>query len=220
MSQLDAFERALPPDPDAAGPIGTWMDRDTKNLLGRDLPLFTAFMRERVRSSVGDGVLRFLLPDTRPSLLGWNGAEGWHADWPSMTPGVVFASDWMGDLFMVSSRMKRPDGQPSVAMLVPATAEVVDLEVDFGEFLGVSMAFSWQELLMASRLSEWQAAGRPTPRTEECVVPKVSPLIGGSDAIVDCEVISLLVAVSLAGQIWEQVKDLPPGTKISGFRMA
>lgn len=140
ITLLDAFERALPPDPDAAGPIGTWTDRDTKGLLGLDLPLFTAFMRERARSSVGGGVLRFLLPDSRPSLLGWNARNGWHSDWPSLPSGVVFASDWMGNLFLMSPKRKGPGGQPSVVMLAPATSEVVDLEVGFGEFLGELMA--------------------------------------------------------------------------------
>lgn len=72
---------------------------------------------------------------------------------------------------------------------------------------------------MIERLTEWQASGGEMPLPDQCVVPRVSPFLGGSDAIGDCEVISLMVAVSLAGQIWEQVKDLPPGTKITGVRV-
>jgi hypothetical protein len=32
-------------------------------------------------------------------------------------------------------------------------------------------------------------------------------------------VLSLLVWVSMCGQIYEQVKNLPPGTKITGFQV-
>jgi hypothetical protein len=64
MSVLETFEKAMPADPHSAGPAIGWSEEMTLALLKRNLPLFTVFLAERARSSVGGGALRFLLPDT------------------------------------------------------------------------------------------------------------------------------------------------------------
>lgn len=46
---------------------------------------------------------------------------------------------------------------------------------------------------------------------------KVPPVLGGQFDVDNIEVTDFVVGVNLAGQLHEQVKDLPPGTKISGF---
>lgn len=213
---LDAFGRALPGDPGSTGPAQGWTEKNTHDLLGRDLPLFTEFIAGRAKSSVGGGALRFLLPATHPSLVAWNARSGWHSDWPSTQPGVVFATDWIGRLFLLLPRVKGKGGEPGLGLLVPMTGESILLDYSFGEFLGEALVNEWRDLLEIARLEEWNAAGNATPRFDEVVAPKQPLVLGGSDDISEMEITPLVVAVSFGGQIWEQVKDLPPGTSISG----
>jgi hypothetical protein len=48
---------------------------------------------------------------------------------------------------------------------------------------------------------------------------RVPPVLGGSFEPQNIEVSDLIVALSVAGQIHRQVKDLPPGTAISGIQI-
>ncbi len=216
-SAFTAFERALPADPGSTGPAANWTEKQTRDLLGCDLPLFTAFLSGHARSSVGGGALRFLLPKTDPSLVGWNGREGWHSDWPSVQPGVVFATDWMGRLFLLHPNVKRKDGEPTLGLLVPMTGESILLDYSFAQFIGEALANDWRNLLEADRLGAWRAAGNEVPRFDQVVAPKQPLVLGGSDEISEMELSFLVVTVSFGGQIWEQVKDLPPGTAIKGI---
>jgi len=215
---LDAFDRALPPDPGSSGPA-RWTDKDTRSLLGRDLPLFTIFMAERARASVGGGLFRFLLPDARPYLTGWNAGNGWRADWPSAPAAVAFASDWTGRLYLLSTGKQVRNSEPIVLVLDPATAEIESVDMTFGEFLGRGLATNPRHVLEADRLDAWVAAGGEVPPPGQCVAPKVPLFLGGSDDVGDLSMTSLVVLVSFCGQMWEQVKDLPPGTRISGVRL-
>lgn len=46
------------------------------------------------------------------------------------------------------------------------------------------------------------------------------PILGGSFAVENIFVHSFVVAVSISGQIHDQVRQLPPGTPITGFKFA
>jgi hypothetical protein len=48
---------------------------------------------------------------------------------------------------------------------------------------------------------------------------KIPPLLGGPMTADDVQTIDFVVGVDLAGQLHEQVKDLPPGTQISGIEI-
>jgi hypothetical protein len=48
---------------------------------------------------------------------------------------------------------------------------------------------------------------------------KVAPVLGGSFELQNIEVSDLAVTLSIAGQIHQQIKDLPPGTPISGIHI-
>jgi hypothetical protein len=54
----------------------------------------------------------------------------------------------------------------------------------------------------------------------ECYDFRVAPVIGGKMDLDSVHKLSFLVKVHLAGQLHQQVKDLPPGTRISGFTIA
>ena len=49
---------------------------------------------------------------------------------------------------------------------------------------------------------------------------KVAPILGGAIVVENIEVIDFVVSVNLAGQLHQQVRNMPPGTRISGFTLA
>lgn len=49
---------------------------------------------------------------------------------------------------------------------------------------------------------------------------KIPPVLGGQFDVANIEVADFVVAVNLLGQIHQQVKTLPPGSKISGFTVS
>jgi hypothetical protein len=216
---IDAFEEALPGDPGSVGPGAGWTAKDTRELLGRDLPTFTAFVAERARSSVGGGALRFLLPQTDPSLVTWNRRGGWRSDWPSLDPCIAFATDWKGGLYVLMTKTRRADGEPAIGRLDAVTGELAGLDASDAQFLGEVLARGWRDELDADRLDAWRAAGNAVPRFDQVVVPKQPLILGGSDDIAEMELSFLVVSVSFGGQIREQVKNLPAGTRITGVSL-
>ena len=165
------------------------------------------------------GLLRFLLPQTDPSLTVWNARQGWHSEWPSIEPAVAFASDWMGRLFLLLPKSRRSDGEPSAGILTTGTGELIVLEDSFATLLGEFLPSQWADALDLTRAQQWQAAGNALPGFGECVAPKTPLILGGSEEISELETTSLVLAVSFGGQIWEQVKDLPEGASITGVSL-
>lgn len=45
----------------------------------------------------------------------------------------------------------------------------------------------------------------------------IAPVLGGEPGLSNIEVIDFVVSLNILGQIHRQVRDLPPGTRISGF---
>lgn len=72
------------------------------------------------------------------------------------------------------------------------------------------------EFLMAGLAIAADAAG-VTATASEVLMFKISPVIGGAIAVDNIETMSFVVASSISGQLHRQVKDLPPGTSISGI---
>jgi hypothetical protein len=51
----------------------------------------------------------------------------------------------------------------------------------------------------------------------ECYDFKLNPIVGGKIEYENIEPRNFVVAVNIAGQLHEQTKNMPPGTKITGF---
>jgi hypothetical protein len=49
---------------------------------------------------------------------------------------------------------------------------------------------------------------------------KIAPVVGGEIGVRNVETIDFVVSLNILGQLHEQVRDLPPGTPISGFIVA
>lgn len=55
------------------------------------------------------------------------------------------------------------------------------------------------------------------PAPDQVLAFTVPPVIGGELTPENVSALDLVVALSISGQLHRQVKDLPPGTRISGF---
>jgi len=85
-----------------------------------------------------------------------------------------------------------------------------------------------EELKAALRTTEGQdrfllaglAAGERqgiAPGTRQVYGLQIAPVLGGQLNVDNLEVIDFVVGINILGQIHEQVRNLPPGTRISGF---
>lgn len=212
------FTSALVIDP-APDPALPWDERATRKLLGVDDPTFTSFVARYAGRSFGGGILRFQAHAGGVGLTRWNGPNGWRQDWPSLPPGVVFASDWQGNLFMFDPR-RMATGERSIAWLAIGTGEYEVLDQSFSEFVGSVLPRMWRDILDLSTFSSWLDSGGSIPASEWCIGHKIPLLLGGSNDVGNFEPLDLQLWVSFAGQVYEQTKDLPPGTKISEIKMA
>jgi hypothetical protein len=215
---ISALAAAFPKDDHLSG-TGSWTTRDAKGLLGLDLPSFTGFISEQAGASFGGGLLRILAPDTRPSLLDWNRRDGWHHDWPSVPAAKVFASDWLGRLYLLDPA-RRPDGQPRVALLDPATGEYEVIDHSFDELIEEIWPTAGHDLFDVDRFDAWQQTGGRVPGLDECVAYAIPLPLGGTPDLSNMEVLFLNVWISISGQIFEQTKGMPPGTRVSGVTSA
>jgi hypothetical protein len=58
------------------------------------------------------------------------------------------------------------------------------------------------------------------PSATQVLSFKVAPILGGAIAVENIEVFDFEVIVHITGQLHWQVRDMPPGTRITGFKMA
>lgn len=208
------FLAALPPDHGAirAG-AGVWRAADTKQLLGRGDPVFTALMGV-AQTSHGGGLLRFFLPGTKPSLVEWNGRYGWHGSWPSKPKAIAFASDWLGNLFLLDPN-RAPSGLRRVALLDLATG-AYDVFGDLAEFLA-SLPDNWERILFKRTFDEYLAAGGRRPNIRECVEYAIPPGVRGRRRnLRNMKIHGLEVVVSRAGQQRDKYGAIPPGLRPPG----
>ena len=73
-----------------------------------------------------------------------------------------------------------------------------------------------QQILLSSLVSDL-ANKNVVPNDSELYSFKVPPHLGGAMKVDNIETTDRSVALSMLGQIWEQTKDMAPGTKVSGF---
>jgi hypothetical protein len=121
---------------------------------------------------------------------------------------VVFASAF-GDLFLHGADgfwfLDTVDGTLSRRW---PDAQTLQSEID--------TSAAQAEYLMRDVVEAASQAGL-VPEPHQVLAFAVPPVLGGPLTVENLEVADFVVALNIAGQIHEQVKDLPPGTKISGI---
>ncbi len=122
---------------------------------------------------------------------------------------VTFAAvDWLGRQYLET------DGV--LAVFDPGSAEVRPY---YYPTVDEALAAARDELLRTDLLAEWRAQHPEPLRDGQCAGYRHPLFLGGTDSADNLEVVDLQVYWSVHGQIWRQVKDLPPGTPISGVTL-
>lgn len=210
------FLRQYPPDAGARGPASDWTTQNTVKLVGGDPRCFTEFLSGPARESFGQGVLRFLLPDSRPSLVSWNSPLGWQASWlPWKDRLVVFAYDWLGRQIGFD-RQRVQSGEPLIGILEPGTGEFLETPETFLGFMERELVDFSDAAVAVKFYSQWRENGGEAPRPGKCVGYKVPLFLGGSDTVDNLAISDMEVYISTCGQLVSQTHGLSPGTPIKG----
>ena len=199
----------FPADEGASGPFPAWTAEDTQRLVGFEPELYTEFISGVARSSYAGGLLRVLLPDTKPGLSAWNGEAGWASDWQQWAGRlVVFAFDWLGRQFAFD-RSRVQGGEPLVSMLEPGTGELLEIPETFSGFIEREIIDYQDAALAASFHRQWLDSGGAAPRFNQCVGYKIPLFLGGTDEVSNLALTDLEVHVSFCGQLYAK-NHLPP----------
>lgn len=115
-----------------------------------------------------------------------------------------------GDLFL-----RLPDGRVALLDTYFGTCDTVAPSYEGWKAMldDAARMDEWFKIVLAVDLSETGITRGPG----QCFSPFVPQAIGGSWEPSNFHACDLRVHLSMLGQIHRQVKDLPPGTKISGF---
>lgn len=124
----------------------------------------------------------------------------------------------MGDVFLL-----KPHGllrKPKVFLLDTSFGQLLALECSWESFKERiarpdSEVATW---LKYDLLCALHSAGRVL-QPGQCFSPKVAPFLGGKLDVENFEPADWRVHLDVAGQIFAQVKDLPPGTPITGIEI-
>ena len=204
--EFPRFSAKFKVDPGARGPAP---ECDVAPLLapyGIACPSYVEFMHETIRSSFNGGMLRFLLPDTKVSLAGWNGPTGWGPDWPGRQGQLfVFAYDWMGRQFAFDRDRTNKQGEAEIGMLVPGTGELLEIPAVFHVFIEKILVYEGQAALAEKFYASWQKKQRKQLRHHECAGYKVPLFLDGEDTVENLEVVDMQIYISLMGQMCSQI---------------
>lgn len=131
---------------------------------------------------------------------------------------MCFAYDWLGRVFALDvARIE--DGRPGVVMFEPGTGEAFELPCNLTTFHEVELILHQEEALALSFKKKWLDFGGMNPSYDECIGYKVPLFLGGKDTIDNLHRTDLDVYWSLAVQLIEKTRGLPPGTSIESVRI-
>ncbi|MFS8099489.1 DUF1851 domain-containing protein [Lentzea alba] len=125
---------------------------------------------------------------------------------PELDGFEVVAEDWTGRQYGLSGRR--------LLLFDPGWADIYEVGYDT---VDEAVAEDPDFYLCAGLLREWRARHPERVPDGHCVGYRRPLFLGGEDSVENLEVIDVQVYWSVHAQVWHQVKDLPPGTPISGM---
>jgi hypothetical protein len=160
--------------------------------------------------SFNDGLYRI---HTAESSVHWTGVIEKY--FPKYKENIApFAYDWLGRQFTMD---KSREGY--LLMFDPATAEVFELQEDVSSFHNQTLVNERDSILSEQLLKETLGSlGVGSINYKVCIGHKVPLFLGGVDAIGNFEIVDLEVYWEITCQLYHQIKDLPPGTKINSIK--
>lgn len=125
----------------------------------------------------------------------------------------LFSFAWDGACFGVEAA-----GEKSTILLF----DIGDLKckpvpMTLTDFLNVEIPGDCDGYLAANSYQKWLKT-HPAPKRSECVGHKIPLFLGGRDDFDNMEIIDMQVQWEMTAQIWQAVRDLPPGTPIGSIR--
>jgi len=128
---------------------------------------------------------------------------------------VPFGYDWMGRQFAVD-----PTRENYILMFDPATAEDFELNQSLTLFHNEDLIDERETFLAEHLFNEViKFLGINEISYHDCAGYKTPLFLNGSDALNNYEISNMEVYWEMQRQIYHQIKDLPPGTKINSIRI-
>lgn len=150
-------------------------------------------------------LIRVFSPEQfRRALDGWQWLPGLCGKTPS------FASPF-GDVFLLGA-----DGWWFLDLLEGELRLVAADRAALDALLGTTEG---QDQLLLGGLALAAEARGIVPGPDQVLAFTVPPVIGGPTDAEHLHVLDFVVTVDLAGQLHQQVRDMPPGTRISGITL-
>ncbi len=213
---FDGFDAAFGPPAEVFRDRG-WSLAETTEVFGVRSAVLTEFLARHARASYLDGLLRIALPGGRFDPRTWNGPGGWVDDWPNARELVVFAYDWLGRLYGVD-RTGTWGAAGTVARLATGADTIESTGQPLDAWLLETLPGDRDAILRADDYRAWLHGATPLD-TESCASYRRPLGLGGADDVANLERTSFIVHVSISGQLAGQIRDLPPGTAMSGITL-
>jgi hypothetical protein len=164
-----------------------------------------------------DGFFHFFgtVGPTRHELVAWNQPDSWKAHFGLDDQWFVFAEDIFGTQFFFDVRGTRR----AVKMLIPDNGSVSLCANSFEDFVEDEIfgedAGGRARHLARQFFQEKGLMFRPFAH----IACKIPILLGGKQVLENLEFEDSLTNLSILGQVYGQVKDLPPGTPIENIHI-
>jgi len=147
-------------------------------------------------------LLRHFSPDDYARAL-----EDWA--WTGATSLTPVAASLFGDVFLTG-----PDG---VSMLDTLEGGLAPAFSDVDEMRRVLSTAEGQDRFLTAGLALAAAERGLIPGARQVYAYSTPPVLGGPVSVDNLEVMDFVVWLSFTGQLHDQVRNLTPGTRISGF---
>ena len=127
---------------------------------------------------------------------------------------IPFGYDWVGRQFAIDTQKKGV-----IYMFDPATAEDFELEQSLAQFHNEDLVYDRETTLAEQTFIEvLKILNIKEVDYDACAGYKIPLFLGGMDDIKNYELSEIEVYWEIQRQIYMQIKDLPPGTKINSIK--
>lgn len=148
----------------------------------------------------------FIQPNQKDII---NALESW--DWINFNDKTPIAVTCFGDMFF--------DSKSGIYFLDTLEGTLNKICEDKNELQNILNTEDGQDTYLLSGLVLKAKDEGLILEDGECYDFEQNPILGGAIEYQNMNKLSFVVSVNIAGQIHKQVKDLPPGSKISGFNV-
>lgn len=125
---------------------------------------------------------------------------------------TCFGADWLGRQF-AEDEERLVGGERQILMLEPGTGEVLELSTSLSNFQTLLIQEP-DAVACVSFFRAWIDAGGAVPGYEQCVGYRRPLYLGGEDDVPNLELSDFEVYWHISAQLLDQVRGLPPGSKI------